>query len=116
MNLNSYNVSINHIEGSSIPLTDFCCRNPIECSENSCQVCNFVSKQADIDVASLTAGDIENGISRMPYYNTEAWKELQKQDPDLRIAYSQLSSGTTVGKKEKNLRKLRRYLQVSSIS
>ena len=116
MNLNSYNVSINHIKGSSIPLTDFCSRNPIECSENSCQVCSFVSEQADIDVSSLTVSDIEIGISRMPYHNTEAWKELQKQDPDLRRAYSQLSSGTTVGKKEKNLRKLRRYLQVSSIS
>ena len=116
MNLNSHNVSIHHIKGSSIPLTDFCSRNPITCPDKNCQVCAFVSEQADIDVTSLTISDIENGLAKMPFYNSAAWKEAQKQDQDLRRAFSQLSNGTPVGRKEKNLRKLRRYLHVSSIS
>ena len=116
MNLNAHNVSINHIKGTSIPLTDFCSRNPIQCADHNCQVCLFVSEHLNIDVASLSVSDVESGSVRMPYYNSEAWREAQKQDPDLRRAYSQLLSGTPVGKKEKNLKTLRKYLQIASIS
>ena len=45
-----------------------------------------------------------------------AWKVAQKDDPDLKRCYSQLSSGIRLGKKERNLKFLRRYLQVAEIS
>ena len=39
MNLNAHNVSISHVKGSQIKLTDFASRNPITCLDGSCQVC-----------------------------------------------------------------------------
>ena len=53
MNLNSLNKSINHVSGSSIKLTDFCCRNPVVCPDNSCQVCQFVEEQLELAITSL---------------------------------------------------------------
>ena len=116
MNLNSLNVSINHVKGSDIMLTDFCSRNPITCSDKCCQVCQFVEESADLDVNGVKVENILSGISKMPYYNTATWREAQKEDPDLRRTFSQLSSGTRPGKKGKNLKQLRRYLLIACIS
>ena len=68
MNLNSLNVSINHIRGSDIPLTDFCSRNPITWSDNNCQICEYVKEHVDIAVNSLSVEDVIKGSFRMPYY------------------------------------------------
>ena len=108
MNINALNVSINHIKGAFIKLTDFCSRNAINCTDNSCQVCQFVKEKLDASVSSTNVLDVEKGLVRMPFYNTPAWKESQKQDPDLKRCYSQLSSGTRPGKKERNLKDVRR--------
>ena len=48
MNLNCLDVTIHHVKGSSITLTDFSSRNPIECVEKNCQV---------------------KGLLNMPFYN-----------------------------------------------
>ena len=116
MNLNSLNVTISHISGSSIPLTDFNSRNPVECENKSCQLCQFVSEFLHIAVNDITVEQVMNGSLKMPFYNTNSWKDAQKQDPDLRRTYSQLLSGTRPGKKEKDLKDVRHYLQIASIS
>ena len=116
MNLNSLNVSINHAKGSDIALTDFSSRNPIICENKSCQVCQFVSDSMDIAVRSLTVDDVEKGHVKMPFCNKAAWRETQQQDPDLKRTFSQLSAGTRPGKKEKNLKNVRKYLQIASLS
>ena len=116
MNLNALNVSINHISGTSIKLTDFSSRNPIQCNDEKCQVCHFVNENLDLAVRTLTATDVEEGLVKMPYYNHAMWIDAQKKDPELKRCFSQLSSGTRPGKKERNLQNLRRYLQVASIS
>ena len=101
MNLNSMNLTINHISGSSIPLTDFSSRNPVECTDKSCQLCQFVTEHLDIAVSGVSVEKILDGSLKMPFHNFSAWKEAQKQDPYLRRTYSQLLSGTRPGKKEK---------------
>ena len=116
MNLNALNVSIHHVSGSSIKLTDFSNWNPIECIDKTCQVCQFVDEQLDIAVSSVDVSDVVNGVVKMPLYNPVAWKEAQKSDSDLKRCYSQLSNGTRPGKKEKNLKSLRRYLQIATSS
>ena len=116
MNLNSLNVSTNHIRGSDIPLTDWCNRNPITCPDNNCQICEYVKERVDIAVNSLSVGDVIKGSFRMPYYNYTSWTSVQKQDPELRRVFSQLSSGTRPGRKEKHLKTIRKYLQIASIS
>ena len=103
MNLNALNISLNHISGSEIPLTDFNSRNLVECVDKSCQVCKFVDEHMDIVVSGITVDTIEDGSSKMPFCNSQAWKEAQKNDADLKHTYAQLTSGTRPGN-EKNLR------------
>ena len=116
MNLNSWNVSISHIKGSNIKPTDFSSRNPIVYPNKSCQVCQFVNEQMDISVQEVTVEEIERGTSKMPFYSMNSWKTAQKADKDLNRVYSQLSAGTRLGKKERNLKTVRRYFQIASIS
>ena len=116
MNLNAHNISVEHIKGSSIKLTDFVSRNPVTCSDKSCQVCRFVEEKSELAVRSISIEDIERGAAKMPFYNSAAWKRAQMQDPDLKRCFSQLMSGTRPGRKEKNLKDLRRYFQIAAIS
>ena len=116
MNLNNVNVAINHISGESIPLTDFVSRNPICCTDNSCQVCQFVTEHLDIAVRQISVDDVASGATKMPFYNMVAWKDAQKNDNDLKRVYSQLSAGTHIGKKEKHLKEVRQLMKIASIS
>ena len=61
MNLNSLNVSVNQVSGSSIKFTDFGSRNLISCADQNCQVCKFVNDQVDLSVQSVSVSDIESG-------------------------------------------------------
>ena len=67
MNLNALNVSLNHVSGSSIRLTDFGSRNPVECPDESCQVCQFVNEHVNIAVNSINVDDVESGNTKMPF-------------------------------------------------
>ena len=97
MNLNCLDVTIHHVKGSSITLTDFGSRNPIEYIGKNCQVCQFVQD----NINSSTVEDFEKGLLNMPIYNKSIWREAQMQDSELKRTFSQLSAGTRPGKKEK---------------
>ena len=101
LNLNALNISLHHVSGSSITLTDFGSRNPIMCDDKSCQVCKFIDEHMDVAIQGITVASIEDGSSRMPFYNLRTWKEAQKLDADLKRTHAQLLSGTHPGKKEK---------------
>ena len=103
------NISLHRTSGSSILLIDFGSPNPVVCEHNACQVCKFVEGHLDVTVQGITVDTIEDGSSKMPYYNFAAWKEAQKSDTDLKRTYAQLVSGTRSGKKERNLKAVRRY-------
>ena len=79
MNINSLNISISHISGTSIPLTDFSSPNPVECDAKSCQLCQFVSEYLQIAVNKVTVDQVLNGSLRMPYYNTNLGKMLKSK-------------------------------------
>ena len=110
------NISLHHVSGSSITLTDFSSRNPIMCNDKSCQVCKYTDEHMDVAIQGITVASIEDGSSRMPFYNLRSCKEAQKLDADLKRTHAQLLSGTRPGKKEKHLKTTRRYFQVASIS
>ena len=65
----------------------------------NCQVCRFVADHIDLAVRSLSVSDVESGLLKMPFYNPEAWRAVQKDDPDLKRCFSQLQSGSRPGKK-----------------
>ena len=86
------------------------------CDDKSCQLCKFIDEHMDVAFQGITVASIEDGSSRMPFYNFRTWKEAQKLDADLKRTHAQLLSGTRPGKKENNLKTIRRYFQVASIS
>ena len=116
MTLNSLNITLHHLSGSDNILSDFGSRNPIDCVNESCQVCRFVQESSDLSVNSLTVSDIQNNLAKMPFTNVPAWKSAQKADADLKRVFAQLSAGSRPGRKERNIQNIRRYLQVTTIS
>ena len=116
MTLNSLNITLHHLSGSDNILSDFGSRNPIDCVNESCQVCRFVRESSDLSVNSLTVSDIQNNLAKMPFTNVCAWKSAQKADADQKRVFAQLSAGSRPGRKERNIQNIRRYLQVTTIS
>ena len=75
-----------------------------------------MSVELEIAVKSLNTEDIISGNFKIPFTNHVSWKNAQKEDNDLRRVYSHLSSGSQPGRKKKNLKTIRRYLQYLTIS
>ena len=116
MTFNEMKVSLYHISGETNLISDFVSRNPIDCENENCQVCKFLFAESEITVQSSNTEDIVSGKFKMPFTNTVSWKNAQKGDNDLRRVYSHLSVGTRPGKKERNLKNVRRYLQHLTIA
>ena len=94
--------------------SDYSYQHPRECYDSSCQVCAFVNNTAT-SVHAVTVSHVMSGSISMPYKNTSAWKSAQHQCPDLRRAYAHLTQGTRPLRKSRNLRQLRRYLNVATV-
>ena len=84
-------MSINYVKGSSIALTDFSSRNPVECVDNKCQVCQFVQDNINFTVNAITIEDVQNSLLKMPFYHESVWREAQMQDSELKRTFSQLA-------------------------
>ena len=113
--LSSYRVIMTHIKGSSNS-GDFASRNPIECNEDHCQVCKFVEEACNSVVRSVEVADILSGATKMPFQNHTAWLSVQRECDTLRRVYAHLTQGTRPARKSRNLKDLRKYLQISSIN
>ena len=114
--LSRYKVALQHIAGSSNLPADYHSRNPMECQEAECQVCKFVHDSTDITVNNLTISDIVEGKLPMPFISRPAWKSTQQDCPSLRRTYAHLSQGTRPNRKANNIRDVKRYLRVSTLS
>ena len=114
--LNSLNIFLHHISGAENILPDYVCRNPSHCPEKNCQVCKFIEESVDYAINSLSVEDIQNGKMQMPFTSLPAWKNAHKTDQELKRVYSELAAGSRPGRKEKNLKHIRRYLQIVTIS
>ena len=113
--LSAHNIVLQHIKGTSNRSSDFNSRHPQVCMEEKCQICAFVNDLATSVIRTTNVKDILSGASTIPYLNHAAWKSIQHDDPTLRRTYAHLTKGTRPGRKEKNLRDLRRYIQVASL-
>ena len=113
--LSSHRVTVTHLKGELNTSSDFSSRNPQHCSEDNCQICNFVNDSASSVVFSVSVSDVLAGIEKMPYTNAVAWKSAQHDCPVLRRAHAHLSQGTRPAKKKRNIKDLKRYLQIVTI-
>ena len=60
--------------------------------------------------------DVISGSAAMPFTSFLARKSAQHDCPVLRRAYSHLTQGTRPAKKKRNIKDLKRYLQVSTVN
>jgi len=111
-----YHVSIQHLSGSVNVPSDFASRNAPECINPSCQVCSFINEMDRSTVRMLSAADIMAGSGPPPFSNRPAWISLQSECSDLRRTHAHLTQGTRPSKKLTNIREVKRYLNVASLS
>ena len=114
--VSSHNVTISHLKGESNQTSDFNSRLPIECANTSCQICKFVNAISTTVVNSVTVDEVLSGTGNMPYLNSSAWVAAQHDCSQLRRTYAHLTQGTRPSRKTRNVKDLRRYLQVSTVN
>ncbi|KAL2088290.1 hypothetical protein ACEWY4_015189 [Coilia grayii] len=111
-----FQVLIRHVAGASILPSDFASRNAPDCDSPTCQICSFVHTTSDTVVRHVTASDIMSGRQKMPFTNRTAWLAIQSECSDLRRTCAHLRQGTRPAKKLTNIRDVKRYLQVATLS
>ena len=96
LSVSSMNVDIVHKSGKSIPATDFFSRNPIQCQNESCQICKYIAEQVFVgehSIRQITASEIINGTLSMPYIQPSAWLTLQNRDKTIIHLKKLIASG-----------------------
>ena len=114
--LSSFNVEICHIKGSSNPSSDYSSRHPNVCHDSACQICKFIHESVDSVVQAVSVQDVVSGKIRMPFINETAWRSAQQECQILNRVYAHLTQGTRPQKKSRNMRDVKRYLQIASIN
>ncbi|XP_062568793.1 uncharacterized protein LOC134230943 [Saccostrea cucullata] len=111
-----FQISTRHISGQAILPSDFASRNASECNNTSCQICNFDHRQEESVVRHVTTKEVLDGIANLPFTSRAAWLSIQSGCSDLRRTVAHLRQGTRPSKKLTNVRDVKRYLNVASIS
>jgi len=111
-----YQVSVLHLAGSVNIPSDFASRNAPECSNPSCQICSFISETEESVVRGVCVKDIVEGRVSAPFANRPAWITLQSDCSDLRRVHAHLRQGTRPSKKLTNVKDVKRYLNVATVS
>ena len=111
-----YQVTLLHLAGSANLPSDFASRNAPASDDPRCQVCSFVSKAEDLAVRPISVHDALSGKTSLPFTSRSAWLQSQLECPDLRRVHSHLKQGTRPSKKLTNIKDVKRYLNLVSIS
>lgn len=99
--MSRFRLTLQHIPGSKNLTADYLSRNPSECSEDRCQICQFVRSREDAIVGSVSVTDVIERRTAMPFTTPSTWKRAQQDCADLRRVYAHLTQGTEPSKKEK---------------
>ena len=111
-----YSLTIKHLAGTANLPSDFASRNATDCTDPRCQICSFIIETEDSVVRSVQVDDILNNTSNLPFTTRSAWADIQADCPDLRRTHAHLKQGTRPSKKLTNVKDVKRYLNVASIS
>ena len=111
-----YQVMLLHLAGSANLPSDFASRNAPACDDPRCQVCSFVSEAEDLAVRPISVHDVLSGKTSLPFTSRSAWLQSQLECSDLRRVHSHLKQGTRPSKKLTNIKDVKRYLNLVSIS
>lgn len=116
--LSLYNISLQHISGTSNELSDYLSRNPAECNldHEHCQICSFTKEQMSATVLSISVSDVIERKVAMPFTSPLAWRSTQQECPDMRRAYAMLRQGTKPSHKQCKSKDTRSYRSIATIS
>ena len=67
IHVSRHGVQVTRITGIANLSSDFAKRNPISCSDSSCQICRFIHEDEDAIVCELSVQDVTQGSVRMPF-------------------------------------------------
>ena len=84
--------------------------------KNHCQICSFIHEAENSVVRSTSVKEILDNVKRLPFTSRSAWFNVQNECPDLRRVCAHLKQGTRPSKKLTNIRDVKRYLNVASVS
>ena len=104
------------VSGSAILPLAFASRNAPDCNDPKCQVCSFISCTEDSVVRHTSIQDVLTGTARLPFTNRPAWLSIQSDCLDLRRTHAHLKQGTRPSKKVTNVKDVKRYLNLATIS
>jgi hypothetical protein len=105
-----YQATVKHISGVNNLTSDYISRNPIACTDPSCQICKFLRDSLSSVVGAFTVSDVLSGKIQLPFLNKKAWVDIQNECPDLHRVFKYLQNGTSPGRKGKNLKTVRKYI------
>jgi hypothetical protein len=114
--LSRFNISMQHISGSSNLPADYLSRHPMECSNRLCQICKFISDSTDCTVMTVSVGDILQNKCPTPFTSRPSWKRSQQDCSALKRTFAHLSQGTRPSKKSTRMSDVKRYLNVATLS
>ncbi|XP_078384150.1 LOW QUALITY PROTEIN: uncharacterized protein LOC144666624 [Oculina patagonica] len=111
-----FQANVRHVAGAAILPSDFASRNAPDCSDPSCQVCKFITQAEESVVRHLSAQDVLSGQKNLPFTSRNTWLSIQSECADLRRTHAHLIQGTRPSKKLTNIKHVKGYLSVASIS
>jgi hypothetical protein len=114
--ISRYHVKLQHIKGSSNVVSDYASRNPLQCTDSSCQLCKFISEVEDSVVRTLSVNDILDSRCSVPYSSRSGWHEMQQSCKNLRRTSAHLRQGTSPSKKATKIRDVKRYIQAAKVA
>ena len=89
-------------------MVDFASRNPVDCPEGSCTICQ------DTMPADILA--VTTPLSQLTLASTAAWRDIQLSCPDLKRVHALLQSGRKLSKKERKVEDIRTYLRKCTLN
>ena len=111
-----YQVSLQHLAGTGNFPSRFASRNAPDCNEPQCQVCSFVHKTENSVVRAISTQEVLDNTKCLPFTSRPAWFNVQNECPDVWHVCAHLKQGTRPSKKLTNIRDVKSYLSVTSIS
>ena len=111
-----FQANVRHVAGAAILPSDFASRNAPVCSDSSCQVCKFINQAEESVVRHLSGQDVLSGQENLPFTSRKTWLSIQSECADLRRTHAHLVQGTRPSKKLTNIKDVKRYLSITSIS
>ena len=77
--ISRYHVLVQHIAGASILPSDFASRNPPECRDMACQVCNFINTTQSSVIRRTSVAEILAGKTHLPFTSILAGDDSSNQ-------------------------------------